>query len=235
MQIDNGNTNITFITDYGGVKCIGQKLAFVNFTIPTMEFCNKLSDHLAKQGIITPKVYKQIKEYRIMEFLEGEFKNSFNEEEQVKAVKFLKKLHDVLKDFSSPNPSYNLIKMMELPKEQTIWGDTKADNFLWRNGEIVGIVDYDTVCKSDVRFDVAQGVISWQNKFDYDRIMELVQLYGGLDNMEKVLRYFLLVHHKKFTNHVLFGSYSKSRTQEYWLNRIHQINMAYDEIAERTL
>lgn len=217
----SGNTHTTRRSGNTVVQSLNPGLV-----VPTKEQVNKLVDLLRNNGIVAAKVIGQTPTERVLEYLEGEFYRPFTHEQCLKAMVFLRKLHGVLAE-AEPIGSFHIVKDYG-PGSDMIWGDVNASNFLWRDGEVVGIVDYDCVSRGDVWLDVAMALVNWQEDFEYSKSLELLDAYGiEGDWLEKVQKYILLTH-KQYAD-VSFGMNHIKKSRAYCKQRLERLNEQYEK------
>lgn len=208
------------------------------FKIAPIEKVNDLNRFLKDNGIETAQVLRQTKGKRILERLNGDFYNMFTKIQRKKAMLFLRKLHDVLDRYGKRKPINQFYLVSEFSSgDELIWGDTKASNLLWRNGELVGIVDYDTVSLGSVWYDVFMALATWGVN-SHKEMEELICLYLGCKDVSNVgwegfFRKFILLKIKEITTNAFGLGYFIPKSRDYYKKRIKELNSLYEKSFNR--
>jgi len=221
MKDISGNTHKTIINGDLIHQTLNAKLR-----VPSKEQVNKLVDLLRKNNIEAASVIFQDKQTRISERLDGEFNKRFSHKQCLQAIKFLKKLHNVLKE-AEPIGSFHMVRDFG-DGETMVWGDVNAGNFLWRNNKVVGIVDYDCVMQGNVWVDIAMAVVNWQKTFRYKQSKEIIDAYGIEGDWIEYVQKYILITHKQYAD-VSFGLNHIKKSREYCEKRIINFNKQYEK------
>lgn len=209
------------------------------FKVSLMNETNRLNLFLKNNNIETAQILKQTKDKRILERLKGDFYDSFNRIQRKKAIMFLKKLHNILEKYDKRKATNQFYLVSQFQKyDELVWGDTKASNFLWRNGNPVGIVDYDTVSLGSVWYDVFMALITWGKNISHKEMNALIALYLGIRdasqlNWETEFRRFVLLKIKEISTNAFGLGYFVPRSRAYYKDRIKRLNNFYEKSFNR--
>lgn len=194
--------------------------------VPTKNQVNKLVDLLIDNDIIAARVIYQDKKKRILEKLEGDFFRPFSFGQCIKAAKFLKKLHKVLEQ-AEPIGHFHFVRDFS-NGDQMVWGDVNASNFLWRNDEVVGVVDYDSVMRGNIWVDVSMAIVNWQENFDFEQSKQIIAAYDISGNWVEYVQKYILLCHKQYAD-VSFGMNHIKKSRNYCLGRLKKLNKQYEK------
>lgn len=223
MKLKQGNVHKTYIFRDKVIQFLNP-----NFSVPHRRKVEKIIQLIRENGVLCPRILYQNKKKRVLEYLEGKFLDRFTVKQEKKAAKFLRKIHCILKQgkgitFFQPVRDF-------LQGEDIIWGDTKADNILWRNGEPVGIVDYDTITKGSFFYDVCMAMLMWPDRWSVKRAIGIAKAYGIQDKkISDIFRMYLLVKIKEISTHSVGLGYFSHRSRKYYQNRIKELNKIYEK------
>jgi len=217
-----GNVHKTYL-DSGKIR----QILNPNYHIRPKEYTNKIVSLLKENGIVASVVLSQSKTERISEFLEGKFYDNFSEEQCIKAIRLIKKIHIALSSFDGAKE--HPIKDYRYGND-IVFGDVKANNILWRNKEPVGIVDYDTVGTGYKLNDVFFGIILWQKNFNLNTATKILKEYGDYPlDFQELFGKFVLLKIKEISTQAMGLGYFKPKPKKYYINRIKQLNSIYDK------
>jgi len=220
-MVIKGNTHKTYIKKKEVIQYLNNQLK-----VPTKEEINELVDLLRNNGIVAAKIKYQDKKVRVFERLDGEFYRKFTFSQCLKAIKFLKKLHKIIKKTKQIG-HFHIVKDFADGNDM-IWGDVNASNFLWKNGEIIGIVDYDNVSKGNLWLDVSMAIVNWQKDFNYKKSLRLIKEYGIKGDWVEWIQKYILLTHKQYSD-VSFGLNHIKKSRNYCFKRIKKLNEQYEK------
>lgn len=218
-----GSVHETF--DHG--DRISQKLN-PNFPVPDLGRVNKLVAILKKAGIEAAFILHQTAEERVMEKIEGSPTTfTYTKEQAVKAARFMARLHKALR-LAQPLATFKPVSEFSNKKEQVIWGDLNGGNIIWRDGEPVGVVDYDTASLGDRWYDLASACVLWPEVFSLDYAVSIIQAYQeelpiATSDWDIRLSHFALLIHKKMVD-AYFGRSHIKRPREYFEGRLEKLD-----------
>lgn len=206
-------------------------IQFLNpkFPVPNKNTTNKLINVLRCHGILAADILYQDRSKRILEYLCGDFYEKFTEKQCLKAIKFVKRLHEALTEIKATS-TFKPIHDFNPEGTDTIYGDVKASNIEWKKGEPVGIVDYDTISKGDKLYDVFFAILLWQKTFQMTVAKKILKEYGNIPpNVSDLFRKFILIKIKEISTQSLGLGYFIPKSKKYYQKRISELNDIYEK------
>lgn len=231
-KINGGSVNKTYENNTEIIQLLNQ-----NFHPYPIDFVNTTNSILREYGIVTATVSKQTKKIRIFNKLDGEFYDYLTLSQSLKAAKFLAKLHTALNIAKiEPPTNFYLVDEYSTSKNRILWGDLKTNNILWRKNEPVGIVDYDTISKGLLSFDVCTAMLMWQKEFSMltakkilEEYMCSIDMFDDMENYEICFKKFLLLKYKQFADEMTGLGYFKKLPFHFYKEKIKKLKKAYEE------
>lgn len=184
------------------VKQVGQTV--IRQTGKWSPFVHQLLRFLAEKGFEeSPVLLETTSSTETLTFIEGEVGNDplkpsmLTENSVMSAGKLLRRFHDLTQDFVVPADAQFFLPLIpDIPHEVICHNDFAPYNCVYRDGEIIGIIDFDTASPGSRLWDMAYAVYrfvplmtdqhciehGWQSPPDRaNRLKLFVDAYGLAD------------------------------------------------------
>lgn len=230
-KLTGGVVHKTYLGKYKGEEVVIQ---YINpkFKVPSRNKVNNLVKMLKSKNIISANIIYQDKEKRIFEKLNGIFYDNFTTKQAIKALHFMVELQGVLgeNEIKCFNQFYLVDDFSGKHKKDIVWGDLKANNILWQKGKPVGIIDYDTISKGKMMFDICTAIATWEKTTTMKFINEVITEYCIskkflLDSLDR----FILVRYKQLVNEMGGLGYFKKQNIKTYQSKIKKLNLLYEK------